>query len=76
MICWPMFLLSQVFIFLATFTLVSDLNNFFSLLYGVVNLTFRFVVFISKLEHCYDLIRDAALKIRNESAEAATVKER
>ena len=74
MIGWPCFVLSQVFIILAAFMVVSDFNYFYVTLF-VFNLLLLLVVLIGKLEHCYDLIRDVALKIRNDSVEATTVKE-
>ena len=74
MIGWPMFLMFQLFIIMATFMMVSDLSNLYMVLY-VLDLSLIMVVFISKLEHFYDLVRDAAIKIRNESVEAGTVKE-
>ncbi len=74
MIGWPCFVLSQVFIILTAFMVVSDFNYFY-MYFFVFNLLLLLVVLIGKLEHCYDLIRDAAMKIRNDSVEAATVKE-
>ena len=74
MIGWPCFVLSQVFMILAAFMVVSDFNYFYMPLFVLELLLFT-VVFISKLEHCYDLIRDAAMKIRIDSVESATVKE-
>ena len=72
---WPMFLLNQVLIVMGTFMMVSDFKKFYMLLLLVLAQSFFLLVFLGKLENSYDLIRDAAMKIRNESVKAETVKE-
>ena len=63
-ICWLIFIGNQLFIIIATYMMVSDLKNFYIFLF-VLNLCFFLTVLIGKLEHCYDLIRDTVMKIRN-----------
>ncbi len=73
-ICWPTFVGNQLLAIIATYLMISDPSNFFMLLF-VLDLSFFLTVFIGKLEHCYDLVRDTAMEIRNESVEAGSVKE-
>ena len=66
---WFLISSSQINAVTVIFLLITDLKNIFMTSFILALVIFD-IVFINKLEHCYDLIRSLAADIRKESVNA------